>query len=173
MTLLPAAAVGFLLVSTVLALGASPLLADTPPSPAASPTPAPLVPGNVVAPFGATGLDGSLHRVEFAKGKNTLVLFFLSSCPVCHRMIPRWNEFYARRPANLEVVGVMLDREPPGFFNAMRVDFPVLRSPGASLHQMFKVKHVPYMVRVGPGGKVESVSEGLTDAIKLGELFRP
>jgi thiol-disulfide isomerase/thioredoxin len=125
-----------------------------------------------VAPFEAARLDGTVQRVDFPKGKNTLILFFLSSCPVCHRMIPLWNEFYARRPKDLQVFGVVLDREPPGFFDAMPIAFPVLRSPGASLHQMVKLKHVPYMVRVGPGGRVEGVSEGITDAIRLGELFR-
>lgn len=171
MTLMPRpAALG---LSIVLALGAPSLLVAASPEPAASPSPAPLAPGDVVAPFEAARLDGSVQHIDFPKGKNTLVLFFLSSCPVCHRMIPLWNEFYARRPENLQVVGVMLDHESPGFFEAMPIAFPILRSPGASLHQMFKVKHVPYMVRVGPGGKVETVSEGMTDAIKLGELFRP
>jgi len=143
------------------------------PTPAASPSPAPLSPGDVVSPFQASRLDGTLQRVDFPKGKNTLVLFFLSSCPVCHRMIPLWNDYYSRRPKDLEVFGVMLDREPPGFFDAMPIAFPVLRSPGPALHQMFRLRHVPFMVRVAPGGRVDSVSEGITDPIKLGELFRP
>jgi hypothetical protein len=32
---------------------------------------------------------------------------------------------------------------------------------------------VPLMVRVGAGGRVDAVSEGITDQIKLGEIFRP
>jgi thiol-disulfide isomerase/thioredoxin len=164
-----AVSITFVLVASSALIAAPP----APPAPASSPSAVPLVPGDVVTPFEAARLDGTVQHIDFPKGKNTLLLFFLSSCPVCHRMIPLWNEFYSRRPADLEVVGVVLDREPPGFFDAMKIAFPVVRSPGASLHQMFKLKHVPYMVRVGPGGKVETVSEGLTDAIKLGELFRP
>ena len=152
-----------------IALGVVSLLSAASPSP----SPAPLSPGDMVAPFEAARLDGSLQRIDYPKGKNTLILFFLSSCPVCHRMIPRWNEFYGRRPPDLQVVGVLLDREPPGFFDAMPVVFPIVRSPGASLHQMFKLRHVPYMVRVAAGGRVDAVSEGITDQIKLGELFRP
>jgi thiol-disulfide isomerase/thioredoxin len=155
-----------------LALSLPVPVAAAPPAPAASPSPAPLAPGDLVTAFQASRLDGTLQRVDFPKGKNTLVLFFLSSCPVCHRMIPLWNEFYARRPKDLEVFGVMLDREPPGFFDAMPIAFPVLRSPGPALHQTFRVRHVPFMVRVAPGGRVDSVSEGITDPIKLGELFR-
>jgi thiol-disulfide isomerase/thioredoxin len=166
-------------MTMVLAASApSPLAAASPapaPSPAPSPTPSPtpLAPGDVVQPFDAARLDGSMQRVDYPKGKNTLILFFLSSCPVCHRMIPLWNEFYGRRPKDLQVVGVVLDREPPGFFNAMPVAFPIVRSPGPALHQMFKLRHVPFMVRVAAGGRVDSVSEGITDQIKLGELFRP
>lgn len=161
-----AAALG---TALVLALRASsPVSAASP-----SPSSAPLLPGDLVEPFEAARLDGSLQRIDYPKGKNTLILFFLSSCPVCHRMIPRWNEFYGRRPQDLQVVGVLLDREPPGFFDAMPVAFPIVRSPGPSLHQMFKLRHVPYMVRVAAGGRVDAVSEGITDQIRLGELFRP
>ena len=156
-----------------LSLPAPVAAAPPAPGPAASPSPAPLAPGDVVTAFQASRLDGTLQRVDFPKGKNTLVLFFLSSCPVCHRMIPLWNEYYSRRPKDLEVYGVMLDRETPGFFDAMPIAFPVLRSPGPALHQMFRLRHVPFMVRVAPGGRVDSVSEGITDPIKLGELFRP
>lgn len=165
------------LIRLSAALGMAMVLALSAPSPVSaaspSPSPAPLAPGDIVAPFEAARLDGSMQRVDFPKGKNTLILFFLSSCSVCHRMIPLWNEFYARRSKGLQVVGIMLDREPPGFFNAMPIAFPVVRSPGASLHQMFKLRQVPFMVRVASGGRVEAVSEGLTDPIRLGELFRP
>lgn len=158
-------------VSMVLALSTSSAASAASPSPA--PSPALLAPGDVVQPFDAARLDGSMQRVEYPKGKNTVILFFLSSCSVCHRMIPLWNEFYGRRSKDLQVVGVMLDREPPGFFNAMPVAFPIVRSPGPALQQMFKLRHVPFMVRVGAGGRVDAVSEGITDQIKLGELFRP
>jgi thiol-disulfide isomerase/thioredoxin len=158
-------------VSMLLALGTSAAASAAAPAPAASP--ALLAPGDVVQPFEAARLDGSMQRIEYPKGKNTVILFFLSSCSVCHRMIPLWNEFYGRKAKDLQVVGVMLDREPPGFFTAMPVAFPIVRSPGPALHQMFKLRHVPLMVRVGAGGRVDAVSEGITDQIKLGEIFRP
>jgi thiol-disulfide isomerase/thioredoxin len=160
-----------LAMAMVLALSASSPVTAASPSPTASPTL--LAPGDVVQPFEAARLDGTLQRVEYPKGKNTVILFFLSSCPTCHRMIPLWNEFYRRKAKDLQVVGVMLDREPPGFFTAMPVAFPIVRSPGPALHQMFKLRHVPLMVRVGAGGRVDAVSEGITDQIKLGEIFRP
>jgi len=126
-----------------------------------------------VTPFDAVGVDGVARHVDFPKGSHTVVLFFLSSCPVCHKMLPVWSEYYQRKPKGLNVVGVMLDREPPGFFNALPIAFPVLRAPGPELHRAYKVSHVPMTIRIGPGGKVEEVGEGVLDPIKLGQIFRP
>ena len=149
-----------------------------PPSPRPRPPRRParrpsLVPGDVVMPFDAVGLDGVSRRIDFPKGSRTVVLFFLSSCPVCHKMLPVWSEYYQRKPSTVNVVGVMLDSPPPGFLAAMPIAFPVVRSPGPALHRAFKVNHVPMTVRVGPGGKVEEVGEGVIDPIKLGQIFRP
>ncbi len=154
------------------------LLASAASASAQAPTPAPSRPpslavGDVVSGFDAVGVDGVSRRVDFPKGSHTVLLFFLSSCPVCHKMLPLWSEYYQRKAKDLDVVAVMLDREPPGFFSMMPIAFPVLRSPGASLNQAFKVHHVPMTIRIGPGGKVEDVVEGLVDPIKLGEIFRP
>jgi thiol-disulfide isomerase/thioredoxin len=123
--------------------------------------------------FDAVGMDGASRHVDFPKGSRTVVLFFLSSCPVCHKMLPVWSEYYQRKPTTLNVVGVMLDSPPPGFLAAMPIAFPVLRSQGPALHRAFKVNHVPMTIRVGPGGKVEEVGEGVLDPIKLGQIFRP
>jgi len=137
----------------------------------APPEPPQLAPGEVVPPFDAEGVDGVMHHVAYGK-QPTVLLFFLSSCPHCQKQIPEWNRAYERRPPGVNVLGVMLDREPPGFFDALPVSFPVLRSPGRELTQKFKVNRVPLTVRVGPGGKVEDVGSGPTDPIRLGELFR-
>jgi thiol-disulfide isomerase/thioredoxin len=165
MTLRLSSIAGVLLASATLAASAP---APTP----ASPPPA-LAPGDVVTPFDAVGMDGVSRKVDFPKGSHTVVLFFLSSCPVCHKMLPVWSEYYQRKPKTLDVVGVMLDAPPPGFFNAMPIAFPVVRSPGPELHRAYKIQHVPMTIRIGPGGKVEEVGEGVLDPIRLGQIFRP
>jgi hypothetical protein len=137
-----------------------------------SPTPAPLAAGDVVTGFDAVGIDGLSRRVDFPKGSSTVVVFFTSSCPVCHRMLPVWSEYFARLPKTVKMVGVLVDREPPGFFGVMPITFPVVRTPGAELHRTYKVRHVPMTIRVGPGGKVEEVGEGVLDPIRLGQIFR-
>jgi hypothetical protein len=155
----------------VAAAAAGSSWAETPPP--SSPPPVTLARGDVVQPFDAEALDGTVKHVHFPKGTTTLLLFFLSSCPTCHRMIPEWNRAYQRRPPTLQVVGVMMDHEPPGFFLATPISFPVFRALGDTLRAAFKMERVPMAVRVGPGGKVQDVAMGLVDPIRVGELFRP
>jgi hypothetical protein len=137
-----------------------------------SPAPSPL-PGEKVPVFDAVALAGKVEHVDFPKGSTTILLFFLSSCPHCHKMIPLWNQAFARKPDAMRVYGVILDQEPPGFFNAMPVAFPVLRSPGRTFTQSIKVLRTPTALRVGPGGVIEDVQVGIVDLIRVGELFRP
>jgi hypothetical protein len=129
--------------------------------------------GDTVPAFHAAGFDGAIKSIDYPKGTTTLVVFFLSGCPVCHKMLPLWNEAYARRPKNMTMVGVVLDQPPPGFFEAAQIAFPVFRSPGKEVLDAFKLKRVPYTVRVAPGGRVEGADLGLLDGIRMGELFRP
>jgi len=133
----------------------------------------PLARGDTVPAFDAEGVDGVVKHVTYPKGSATVLLFFLSGCPTCHKMIPEWNRAYERRSPKLNVVGVLLDREPPGFFQATRIAFPVVRSPGREFLDAWKIQRTPTTVRVGTGGKVEEVETGIIDPIRLGEIFRP
>jgi hypothetical protein len=88
-------------------------------------------------------------------------------------MIPEWNSAYERKPKDLRVVGVLTDRETPGFWSLFPVAFLVVRSPGYQFLRDMKVNRVPLMLRVAEGGRIEEVLSGETDPIRLGELFRP
>jgi len=129
--------------------------------------------GAVLPVFEARALDGSIRRIDYPKGKTTVLVFFLSSCPTCHKMIPEWNRAFARRAPQVEIWGVILDQEPPGFFDLMPVAFPVLRSPGPEFTRAHNINRVPLTLRVAPGGKIEDLSLGQVDPIRVGELFRP
>ena len=133
----------------------------------------PLARGETVSQFDAEGVDGAIKHVTYPKGSATVLLFFLSGCPTCHKMIPEWNRAYDRRPPRLNVIGVLMDREPPGFFQATRLAFPVVRSPGRDFLELWKVHRAPMTIRVGPGGVVQDVEVGIVDPIRLGEIFRP
>jgi peroxiredoxin len=129
--------------------------------------------GDVVTPFNAQAVTGGATRVEYGKDSVTVLLFFLSSCPTCHKMIPEWNAVYPRRPKNVKVIGVLMDQEPPGFFQTMPMAFPVVRAPSRDWLSSYKVYQAPTMIRIGPGGKVEDVTVGWVDRMRLGEMFRP
>jgi len=129
--------------------------------------------GDVIPVFETLGIDGKPMKVDFPKGSKTVLLFFLSGCPTCHKMIPEWNRAYARRAPNLKVIGVIMDQEPPGFWGTLPISFPVLRSPGREFLTSLHVNRAPLTLRVGAGGQVDDFALGIVDPIRLGELFAP
>ncbi len=151
-------------VSLALAAIATPAEAAPPSSPSK---------GDVIPAFESIGIDGKPHKLDFPEGSKTVLLFFLSGCPSCHKMIPEWNRAYERRPDGLEVVGVIMDQEPPGFWSTMPIAFPVVRSPGRQFLRSLNVNRAPLTLRVVGGGTVEDLALGVTDPIRIGELFRP
>ena len=129
--------------------------------------------GDVFPVFDAQGIDGATKHVSYPKGSTTVLLFFSSGCPACHRMIPEWNRAYELRAKGLQVIGVLMDQEPPGFFTATPISFPVVRSPGIEFLRAHKVNRVPLTLRISPGGTVKEVGVGQLDLIRLGEIFAP
>jgi peroxiredoxin len=147
---------------------------------AAAQAPAPRPPdapskGDVVPAFETLGVDGKAARVDFPKGSKTVLLFFLSGCPSCHKMIPEWNRAHDRKPKGVKVVGVIMDPDqaPAAFWTTMSITFPVLRSPGHAFLRGLNVNRAPLTLRVGEGGRVEDLALGVIDPIRLGELFAP
>jgi peroxiredoxin len=138
--------------------------------PAASPSK-----GDLVPVFETLRVDGKPAKVDFPKGSQTVLLFFLSGCPSCHKMIPEWNRAFERRAKGLNVVGVIMDPDqaPPTFWSTTAIAFPVLRSPGQQFLRDLHVNRAPLTLRVGEGGKIEDLALGVTDPIRLGELFAP
>ena len=129
--------------------------------------------GDVVPAFETLGVDGKAVKVDFPKGSKTVLLFFLSGCPSCHKMIPEWNRAYERRAKDLNVLGVIMDQEPPGFWGTLTITFPVLRAPGQQFLRSLNVNRAPVALRVAEGGRIEDVALGVIDPIRLGELFAP
>lgn len=161
-----------LLATAAAALVAVSSAAQAPAPQTAAPPPAPSK-GDVVPSFETLGIDGKPQKVAFPKGSKTVLLFFLSGCPHCHKMIPEWNRAYDRRPKGLTVFGVIMDQEPPGFWSTMPVTFPVVRAPGREFLRQLNVNRAPLALRVAEGGRIEDLAPGETDLIRLGEIFKP
>lgn len=154
----------------VLTLALGPLDAG-----AQTPLPTPLQPtkGDTIPAFDTVSVDGSSQKVDFPKGSTTVLLFFLSGCPSCHKMIPEWNRAFERKSPKLRVIGVIMDQEPTGFFATTPVAFPVVRSPGRDFVTKLKIMRAPAALRVTAGGALEDVALGVVDGIRVGEIFRP
>ena len=151
----------------------SPAWAQAPPGPPLTAPPAAPSIGDVIPAFDAQAIDGRPQHVAFPKGSGTVLVFFLSGCPSCHKMIPEWNSAFARKPKRLRMIGVLMDQEPPGFFAATPIAFPVVRTPGPEFLKRLNVNRAPVTLRVAEGGKVEDAALGLIDPIRLGEFFHP
>jgi thiol-disulfide isomerase/thioredoxin len=156
----------------LLALGGSPVASAEGPSSAVSPAPDGLAVGTPVPSFEGEGLNDKTYTVDFPKDRATVLLFFLSGCPTCHKMIPEWNRALPKNDT-VKILGIMLDREPPGFFDSMPIAFPVLRAvKPREVSRLFKIGHVPMMVRVAPNGTIEEVASGLLEPAQVARLFR-
>jgi hypothetical protein len=133
-----------------------------------------LAKGETVRAFEGIGLDGIRRRIEFPKGTTTVLLFFSTGCPTCHRMLPEWNRAFSLRAKNIAIVGVVVDRKiPAGFFQEVSILFPVLQPGDEALMRDYKAHKVPITLRVGPGGVVEDIQVGLADPLRVNQLFRP
>ena len=174
--------------SRVAALAASLALAAAASGAQTAPPPMSPATGDVVPAFETLGTDGKPAKIDFPKGSKTVLLFFLSGCPHCHRMIPEWNKAFAQKAKNLKVVGVIVDPDqaPASFWTEHPIAFPVVRSPGREFLRTLNVNRAPLTLRVGEGGRVEDVaigercsgSEGVPgvsciDPIHFGLLFAP
>jgi thiol-disulfide isomerase/thioredoxin len=159
----------------ILLLSVTMASAVTPPAsgPSPSPVPSPLQRGETAPTFTAVGIDGVSRAVSYPQGTTTLLLFFSSGCPACHKMIPLWNNAYAKRPKNLAIIGIVVDPAPAEFFSQMPIAFPVLRSPGKAFLESFRIFRIPVTMRVNPGGRVDDAGVGPLDIMRINELFRP
>jgi hypothetical protein len=129
--------------------------------------------GDKVPAFTTERLDGGTATVDFAGPEATVLVFFTSSCPHCHKMLPEWALANAKKSPRVRLIGVVMDQPPPGFLSMMKIPFAVLRPPDRAFRDVYKVRRVPLTVRVGSGGVVEDVAVGVIDPIRLGELMRP
>src|SRR5262249_35766418 len=71
-----------------LALGAPDASATETPASGTAGQDAPAI-GQTIPGFDAQKVDGGVEHVAFPTGGSTVLLFFLSGCPTCHKMLPQ------------------------------------------------------------------------------------
>jgi peroxiredoxin len=144
--------------------------AAAPAAPTEAPHPAA---GETLSSFTGQDADGKSVTVTFPKGSKTVLVFFSSTCPICHRMIPAWNRAYDTRDKGLAMYGIAVDKPDRAFYLLTEVKFPVLTLAGREFLDAAKVFRVPTTMRVKAGGVVEDVAQGQIDRLRLGQFFAP
>lgn len=53
-----------------------------------------VLPGDVLPDFTVQGQDHAVYRSSQAQGKVTLICFFITTCPDCHRELPKVQQVW-------------------------------------------------------------------------------
>ena len=126
-----------------------------------------LKPGSKAPDFTLPGLDGEQGSLKEMLAKGPVVLaFFKVSCPTCQYTFPFLDRL---KDGKAQVVGVSQDNQKAteAFNREYGVMFPVLLDAAADdypVSNAYQLTHVPSMVWVEPGGKIELVSVGFVKA---------
>jgi hypothetical protein len=128
--------------------------------------------GDAVPAFTTVNVAGQPFRVAFPENRRTVLLVFLASCSTCQAQLPLWKEAFARRPEGTDVVGVLVDQEPPGYWDGHAVPFDVVRAPGREfMREQYRLRHAPSTLRIGPNGRVEDLAVGAAPGRRIQEIF--
>lgn len=128
--------------------------------------------GDTVPAFTTVDVGGRPLQVSFPENRRTIILVFLASCSVCERQVPLWTEAFATRPPHTDVVAILVDQEPPGYWTDHPLPFTIVRTPSREfLHEQYHLHSAPSMLRVGPNGRVEDIQVGLASNARIHEIF--
>jgi hypothetical protein len=103
-----------------------------------------------------------------------VLLYVSASCRWCEAELQAWDSLLASGTSDVRAPTVVMAPGAPG---GWRDFLPKRLAPGAlldadgSLARGLGVGAVPFRARVAPGGRVEEVSAGLSDARERGRLF--
>ena len=108
----------------------------------------------------------------FNNGKPTLLIFAAEWCPHCRSELPDIQKFYEENKENVNVVGVFTRRKTnlsstKKYVEESKFTFPVYFDADDSLMTGFKVKTVPYNIKI-ENSKIQEILGGTMqyDAIK-------
>ncbi len=126
-----------------------------------------LGPGEPAPAFELTALDGGQHSLESLSGGKPLLLDFGSVfCTACREALG-WLEDAQRAYAGrgLRVAAVNVDGPKAvaavnSVCSGIGVTYPVLLDGDGSVAQAYGVEAIPYLILVGPGGRVRAVHLG-------------
>ena len=130
--------------------------------------------------------SGQARSLEdfLGKGKWTVVMFWVSDCPICNQEAPAWSVFDARhRGKDAEVVGLSLDglagkKAAKAFVERHLVDFPNLIGEPEAVARMFTERGrspflgTPSFLVYSPSGELKARQVGPLPPERLEEYIR-
>jgi len=61
--------------------------------------------------FSVSTLDGKIYSLEDFRGKNLLVVFWSTSCPICQKDLPKLNDLLKNLQTNIQVLAITAENE--------------------------------------------------------------
>ncbi len=120
-----------------------------------------LVAGARFSGYQFSDLDGEPQRLEFsdASGRDHVLFFFTTTCPVCAETQPVWKALYESLNGEAEILAVSFD--PPevtrAYKDRMELPFPVLVVPNPNAFaEQFRLTAVPFTVQIASDGEVRN-----------------
>jgi|TARA_B110000438_G_scaffold173971_1_gene166260 peroxiredoxin len=122
------------------------------------------------------GIDGQTHDLQALAGDLTIIAFWATWCPNCHRELATLRELHEElSPAGLSIIGISLDgakREDQVVRYAAEAElpFPVVYTDRSDHAEMSAIRAVPTLLIYDAEGQLVGHFEGQTDKADLLEL---
>jgi peroxiredoxin len=134
-----------------------------------------LMPGEVVQPFKATGLDGKDKAITYnGESAKTLLLIFSTACGACERNLLNWSEIASKlQGGSCRVVGISVDPldKTKNYVLAKSMNYPILVATDRTFKQSYKIFFTPQTILVDSHGEVEKVWAGALDSLQVEEVI--
>ncbi len=116
--------------------------------------------------FSLANLEGSPQSIRSWPGKPLIINFWATWCGPCLREIPMLKDFQAKHTADLQIVGIAVDRRDPvlGFAEKMHFNYPILQGESDAWEAAAKFGvnfyALPFTVFTAADGSVLGVHTG-------------
>jgi peroxiredoxin len=119
--------------------------------------------------FSVDTLDGKIYSLEDFKGRNLIVVFWSTSCPICQKDLPKLNDLLKNLQTNVQVLAITAENEtkvskflksnPLNFIIGINGLDVILRYAKKNSRGEF-ILNYPYYVLINPQGEIVEKIEG-------------
>lgn len=121
---------------------------------------------DIVTPISGINLNGDSLQIEF-RDKQTMLFFFTTTCPICKRNMPIWEELYQWNNSShkFTIVGVSLDSVEltKKYIKENSIPFTVVIASRSEMQNGWKISHVPQTILIDQRKRVVTSILGIID----------